>query len=322
MKKKNSNYIYIGLLVVLVLIYIGIKLGNVSPDKNFDSRSLAVDTTKVTKIFISSQSAPSGVTVEKVNGGWIVKGDSMQAEADINTVTNMLAELANLDIESVVASSPDKWKDYELTDSAATEVKVYDEKGNVLKDLYIGKLRFKRMKQAYGMGSNGVPYTFVREGNNDETYLVKGMLAITFNRNFTNLRNQMIAKLVKDKVNKISFTYPADSSFTLVKKDSIWWINGKDTADMNKVDSYLNMVGWLSDSHFDDKFKPTQDAIYTIKYEGNDFTPITIRAYQKDSMNYVINSTYNPKAYFVTIKEHLINRIYKPKSFFVKHKSK
>ncbi len=321
-KKKNNNSMYAGILLLLVLIYAGIKLTDFAPEKNFDTGSLAIDTAKVAKLYISSQAEPGGVYVIKENGKWIVKNDSMQADADINTVYSMLAELANMSIESIVATSPDKWKDYEVTDSSATEVKVFDADGNVIKDYYIGKFRFKRMETPYGAGTNGTPYTFVRTKDNDEVYLVKGMLAITFNRNFNNLRNQMICKLVKSQVNKIKFNMPADSGYFLTKKDSAWLINGKDTADFSKTDSYLNSVAWLSDSHFDDKFKPENDAIYTVSFEGEKMAPVTIRIYQKDSLNYVVNSSYNPNAFFVTLKEHLVNRLIKPVSFFVKKEKK
>ncbi len=317
--KNKQNLIYLGILIVLVLVYAGIKLGNYKPEKNFDSTSLALkDTAQIAKIYISSQSEPDGVYLIKNGNKWIVKKDSMQATADINTVASMLTELANLNIESVVATTPDKWKDYELTDSAATIVKLFDSKGNPLRDYYIGKFRFKRTKTPYGMGTNGTPFTFVRTGSSDDVYLVKGMLSITFNRNFNNLRNQMILKLVKNDVEKINFIMPKDSGYYLIKKDSAWYINGKDTADFSKVDSYMNMVGWLSDSHFDDNFKPVKDPVYTVTYEGKNFTPITIRIYQKDSLNYVINSTYNPESYFVTLKEHLVDRLIKPKDFFKK----
>lgn len=320
--KKNTNIIYAAVLLVLAVVYAYIKFGNVAPEKNFDSGSLAIDTSKVAKLFISSQAAPDGIYVEKKGDKWIVKDDSMEATADINTVATMLSELANLTIESVVATSPDKWKDYELTDSSATIVKVYDDKNNLLKEYYIGKFRFKRTKTPYGTGTNGTPYTFVRTNKNDEVYLVPGMLSITFNRDFNNMRNQMIVKLVKQDVEKIKFIMPQDSGYTLTKKDSVWLINSNDTANFNKVDSYLNMVGWLSDSHFDDHFIPKEDPLFVVNYEGKNFSPITVRIYQKDSLNYVINSSYNPDSYFVTIKENLVNRLIKPKSFFKKQNNK
>ncbi len=320
--KNKQNLIYFGVLIILVLIYAGIKLGNYKPEKNFDSTSLAIkDTAQIAKIYISSQSEPDGVYVIKNKGKWIVKKDSKHATADINMIASMLSELANLNIESVVATSPDKWKDYELTDSAATIVKLFDQNGNTIREYYIGKFRFKRTQTPNGMGTNGTPYTFVRTGASNDVYLVKGMLSITFNRNFNNLRNQMIAKLVKNDVNKINFTMP-DSGYYLVKKDSAWLINGKDSADFNKVDSYLNSVGWLSDSHFDDNFVPKKGPIYTVTYQGKNFTPITIRIYQKDSLNYVVNSTYNPESYFVTLKEHLVDRLIKQKDYFNKTEKK
>jgi hypothetical protein len=321
--KNKQNLIYGGILVLLIIIYAAIKLGNYKPEKNFDSTSIAImDTSKIAKIFISSQSEPNGVYVIKKGEKWIVKKDSLQATADINTVVSMLSELANLNIESVVATSSDKWKDYELTDSAATIVKLFDAQNNPIQELYIGKFRFKRTQTPYGAGTNGTPYTFVRTNKSDDVYLVKGMLSITFNRNFNNLRNQMILKLVKNDIEKIRYTMPQDTGYYLAKKDSAWLINGKDTADFNKVDSYLNMVGWLSDSHFDDNFVPKNDPVYTVTYEGKNFTPITIRIYQKDSLNYVVNSTYNPESYFVTLKEHLVDRLIKPKDFFVKTNKK
>jgi len=320
MKKiKNNNVVYAGILFLLILIYVGIKFSNISPESNFDSNSLAVDTTTVTKMFISSQAEPNGVYIEKVNGKWIVKNDSLQADADENTIYSMLSELANLKIESIVATSKEKWEEYEVTDSSATEIKVFDKDNNLLKNLFIGKFRFKRAETPYGAGTNGTPYTFVRTNENDNVYLVKGMLSITFNRNFNNLRNQMICKIVKSQVNNIEFIMAGDTGYSLTKKDSIWFINNKDTANLDKVESYLNSVAWLTDSHFDDKFKPKNDPIYIVTFRGNEMMPITIRFYQKDSLNYVVNSSYNPNSYFVTLKENLVNRLIKSKNYFLKN---
>ncbi len=302
MNKKNKNGIYLIILVVLIGVYLLVKyVINIAPESNFDMNMLSVDTAQVSGITIIQPKDKNPIKLKNNNGKWQVTQGDKTASADENTLKGIFSTLAEIKIQNLAATGKDKWKEFQLTDSLATEVQLFGSEGKLYKDFFIGKFSYKQNKSPYGQmyRNNVTGLTYVRLNNHDESFIVKGFLPMTFNRDFNNFRNQTLVKLDKNSIDKIVFNYPGDSSFVAEKTDSaLWVINQKDTANFKKVDQYLNILKWMRDIHFDDSFSPTQEAAYTIQYSGKNIQPVTIKIYQKDSANYVINSTQNPKAFF------------------------
>jgi len=313
MAKKNKNGIYLLILVVLIGIYLLVKYGiNIAPDSNFDMTALSVDTAKITAITIKQSKDKDLLKLTKTNGAWQVQQGSKIAPADSNTVRGIFGVLADMNIQNVAATSKDKWKDFQLTDSLATEVQLFDQTGQIIKDFYIGKFTYKQNPGGRMYGNNITGLTYVRLAKGDESFIVKGFLPMSFNRDFNSFRNQTIVRLDKNAVENLSFEYPADTGFVVSKADSaLWIINQKDTADFTKVNQYLGTLSWMRDGHFDDSFTPATDAVYTLQFSGKTLQPVTVRVYQKDSVNYVINSSQNPKAFFVSDKNGVLKRLLK-----------
>ncbi len=321
MAKKNKNGIYLLILIVLFGIYLLFKFViNTAPDSNFDLSMLSVDTAKIAAITIKQPKDKDPLKLTETDGKWQVTQAGKTAPADESTIKGIYSVLAEMKIQNVAATSQDKWKEFQLTDSLATEVQLFDQAGQILKDFYIGKFTYRQRNVYGGMYSNNVSgLTYVRLANRDESFIVRGFLPMSFNRDFNNFRNQTIVRLDKNAVENLSFTYPADTGFVVSKADSaVWMINKKDTADIKKVNQYLGMLSWVRDVKFDDNFTPSNDAVYTMQFSGKNFQPVTVRVYQKDSVNYIINSTQNPKTFFVSNKNGTLKRLLKTVSDFKK----
>jgi len=323
MAKKNKNGLYLLVLVILAGIFILVKYVFINkPDSNFDMNQLSVDTAKVASVSIKQPKDKAPIKLTKENGNWKVSQKNQSFDADASSIKGILGILAQLKIQSVAGITKDKWADYQLTDSAATNVQLFDGGGKILKDFYIGKFTYKQNKSPYGQryGRNNISgKTYIRLSNGSKSFIVNGFIPMSFNRDLNSFRNHTVAKIDKDNVNHIKFDYATDQSFELTKADSaVWMINQKDTADFNKISQYLNSIAWLRHMQFDDNFSPSTKAISTLTYEGKNMQPTTIRIYQKDSVNYVVNSSQNPKTFFSYKQDEVVKQLEKPVSAFMK----
>ncbi len=312
MNKKNKTKLYAIILGALFVIYILSKyVFNASPESNFDMDILKIDTTNVAKIYIKQKNDKDEIILYKNDGKWFVSQADKQSEADKSSIKSVLSLLANLKIENIAATDNSKWEDFKLTDSLATHIKVANNNGKVIKDLYIGKFTYNKSNNSYG-GVSG--FTYLRLANNTKSFSVRGFLPMTFNRDFNSFRNQTLLHLTKNNLSKVKFNYPADSSFTVTKADSAIWLINKDTVSKN-MEFYLSNIINIRQSKFDDNFKAIDAPIYSLEFFE---TPknITLNFYKKDSINYVINSSQNPQAFFVSNK-NLINKLLKSKSYFI-----
>lgn len=323
MTKKNKNGLYLLVLVILAGIFILGKYIIINkPDSNFDMYQLMVDTAKVVSISIQQPKDKKPIKLTKENGIWKVSQGDKTYDADNRDIKDVLDILAQLKIQSIASTSKDKWGDFQLSDSAATDVQLFDDGGKLLKDFYIGKFTYKPNNSTYGQkygGNNISGETYVRLSEGVESFIVNGFIPMLFNRDIDSFRNHTVVKIDKNKVENIKFNYTTNQGFELTKVDSaVWIINQKDTAYFNKITQYLNSIAWLSHSKFDDNFSPSDKAISTLTYEGKNMQPTTISIYQKDSVNYVVNSSQYPKIFFSYKQNEIDEQFKKTVSAFMK----
>ncbi len=324
MAKKNKNGLYFIVLVVLIGIFLLVKYVFVNkPNSNFDMNQLSIDTANVASISIKQPKDNEPIKLSKENGIWKASQGNQSYDADDNSIKGILGVLNELKIQNIAGTTEDKWKDYQLTDSAATDVQIFDAGGKLLKDIYIGKFTYKQNNSPYGQmyGQNNISgSTYVRLSSGPESFIVNGFIPMSFNRDLNSFRNQMVAKIDKNNVDHIKFDYTADQSFELTKTDSaLWMIDQKDTADFNKVSQYLSMMAMYRHMQFDDNFRPNDEAMCTLTYEGKNMQPTTIRVYQKDSVDYIVNSSQYPKTFFSYKQNEVVSQLEKPISAFTKN---
>jgi hypothetical protein len=324
MSKRFDNkklILILAALVVILLLTVLIKI----PKQNATLRSDLVnaDTSAVTKIvFIPRASVGQPFDFTRESSGWILHKEDITSVPKKGAVDGIFNELLSLKPQNLAAADESAWKEYELTDSLATQVKFLDKKDKVLADIMIGKFTYRQVNNpyaAYGGGGNNIEGTsYVRLSGEKEIYAVNGFLSFSFSGNFDDWRDRTFVKCNRGDITKITFTLPADSSFVLEKRDSIWYAGNQPADSLNTI-NYLSTLGMLEGQTFRDNFKPAGDPVYRAVIEGNNMLNTMVRCYRDNATNeYILNSSMNPDVFYSSNRNALFSRVFKPESYFEK----
>jgi hypothetical protein len=248
-----------------------------------------IDTSEVTEIFIYPKSQNHNeVKLYKDIEGWRVtlpSGGSAKVAAQ--RISSLFEQLVAIIPKRLAARDESKWTELQV-DSTGSRVKVFQ--GSKLSlDLVIGRFSFQQPRTMN---------TFVRLYNDKDVYEVDGFLDMTFNQGANIFRDGTVIKSDYNTWSQIQFTYPADSSFKIIKSGNNWLLNGKAT-DSFKMANYLNRLANLSNSNFIDDIKidPVTASTFSLNITTSDMKFIEVKGYQ-DSTSFVIHSSENPEAWF------------------------
>jgi hypothetical protein len=133
-------------------------------------------------------------------------------------------------------------------------------------------------------------------------------------------RNRMVVKLDKKNLTKLSFIYPGDSSFMLLKKGSGWYLNDQ-PADSVLTEQWLNSLSFLTNGDFADEEALPFTFPFNLRIEGNNMNVIDVNG-AKDtvSKNYFVKSSANSSAVFGGASAGLFNQIFPGKNKFLESK--
>ncbi|NJM15844.1 MAG: DUF4340 domain-containing protein [Bacteroidales bacterium] len=309
---KTLGLIFAGLLGLVVIVMLA---DNKKGDRTFKSDLLELDTASVNKITIYPRTNPeSFIMLNKKAEGWEVEADGKVYPADNGSIANMLGELEKMKPKRIAATNKDNWNKFEVTDSLSTRVALYAGKGKE-QTFYIGKFSYQQPSQQnpYSYNQQGTMTSYVRIGGEKEVYAVDGFLSMTFNREAKDLRNKTVIAANSKDVTRLSFQYPADSSYSLYLENNNWMTDGI-MADSSSVASFINNITRTTSSNFVDEARPlSNSAVYKLTVEGNNLvSPIVVEAYPADStLGLLLTSSQNPGAYFSGNTSGLTNRIFK-----------
>jgi hypothetical protein len=321
-KKLNIKTLAI-VLVILIGAVIAVYLSDSKKgERSFRAKMVDTDTSRITSIIIYPKAEKeNAIELKKASEGWRVISGANTYNADEMMIRNMLKVLADLKPQRLAATEKSHWGEFDVTDSSATRVKLYTGK-KLATHLYVGRFSYQPPKNQnpYNYGQQGTMSTFVRLADEKSVYSVDGFLGMSFGRNVNDFRKKTVIRFNKEDLSRLSFTYPADSSFALVKEGNKWMINGL-LCDSASVAGYLNTLSMLSSSNFVDDQKPLNDmADFTLNIEGNNFaSPIVVKAFKADTVNrYLVSSSLNEGAYFSGKSNDLSDRIFAGKNKFFK----
>ncbi len=189
----------------------------------------------------------------------------------------------------LAARGESKWAEFQV-DSSGTRVQVFEGDDKTL-DIIFGRFSYQAQPKSIS--------TYVRLANDVDVYEVDGFLSITFNQGPDAFRDPTIVKSDFKKWQQLEFKYPADSSFTLVKNNGKWFINGTET-DSVKTINYLRRLANYSRNKFADdvEIADNESPAYVITITGEDTGPIILKAYVNDKGKYVVTTTVNPETKF------------------------
>jgi hypothetical protein len=304
--------VFLGLAGILVLTRV---FTAKKAERTLDADLVEIDTGRISNIYIYPQAEKGAELAFNRKGyAWTVSKDQLSAPADKSSIGHAMGELLNLKADRLVARSEDKWPEFHVNDSLGTRVLVKEGKKTTL-DMIIGRFNYQPPPGGYsGYGQQyGTGITYVRKSDEDEVYAVEGFLAMSFNQEFNNWRDQTICRLNKDQITKMVFEYPADSGFVAEKLDQHWTINGI-PADSTSMAQYLNGLSRKSHDEFADGFSPLSSPVYQVTIEGMNMAPLLIRVYAQVGDELILHSSINPESYFRIARDGLFKDIFKSSS--------
>jgi len=303
------------ILVILAAVFLIIDMMG-DKERSFRSDIIEVDTANITSVEISIPKDQVQIILSRTGSSsdWVVMSEGNKYPADVSVVKNILTQLNDIKAERVAATNKTKWDQFEVSDSTGTRVVLKEGKKEVA-DLYVGKFSYAQPPQ--GMQQNpyqqqrGKMTSFVRLTDEKEVYAVDGFLKMSYQSDVNSYRNKSLVNVGKEDISRLIFQYPDNQNFTVTKNNDQWLIDGQ-MADSASTVGYLNKIFRLTSSNFiDPSTVKTSDATYTLRIEGNNFTPIDLRAYPSDSTTqYVITSSINPGAEFDGAKSKLFEKVF------------
>lgn len=284
-------------------------------DRSFRSNLFTVDSARVNVITIypKGKMKPE-IMLVKTGNGWEIKSNNKSYTADTGAIQNILHLLAHVKPERVSGTDRSSWKELEITDSLSTRV-VVEQNKEVTADFRLGKISFMRNNamQEYGGNRNIIIMSHIRVAGDDRVYVVNGYLGSMFSGQLSQYRIRTVLRIDKTQLSKLTFSYPADSSFILVRNGNKWFVNDQ-PADSAAVEKYLNSIAYSVNSEF------TDDApFYThqLRLEGNSMPVIDVKgAFDAQSKRFFVNSSCNPSAIFGSANASLFHQVFVSKAGF------
>ena len=318
MKKINNKILLIVFLVLAMLAVIIYLYDRNKGERTFKSELFTVDSANVTSITIYPKGKINGtLNLVKTGKNWEVKYDNRSYPADTMTIRRLLQALVKVNAERVAATDRSGWKDLEITDSSSTRV-VVNKESEISADFRVGKVSFSRNDnpQEYGRNQNVIVKSHVRVAGDDRVYVVDGFLSMMFSDQPSMYRNRLVFRFNKNDLAKLTFIYPGDSSFQLVKSGSHWLVNDQ-PADSIKVENWLSSVANCTSSDFADEKTQPLTFPYALRIEGNNMKSIEVKgAADVVSKKYFVCSTFNPSATFGGSNAYLFNQVFPGKAKF------
>lgn len=313
MSGQFNNRVLWLVFLLLVTVFIVSRFTRVRQgDATLMTKVVSIDTSQVS-FFSLSPRAEGGQRIDFTRSaqGWSVTRGEVTAPASPQAVRNLLAEIALLRAEQLVSRDQEKWPDYHVNDSLGSRI-VIKEGNRVSLDLVVGRFQYQPPPQnnMNRYGQNQVSgKTYIRLAGEDAVYSVEGFFALSVNRAFNQWRNNIVSRVNSARLSSLRFEYPADSGYVARKTEDDWQVAGL-AADSASMEHYLNRLRNLTHSDFEDAFRPDGEADYRLTMEGDNMTPVIIRAFAVQDSTYLVNSSLNPSTWFRTRSEPLMHELY------------
>lgn len=237
---KTLTVIFVSLLVITGLVK---WIGSPSSSRAFQSRLVEVDTAAVNRMVIESLTQDRTVTLSREETSWKVTGDAAgdSYPADDGSIQRAIEQLNGLNVKSVATRDPEKYTRFKV-DSTGTKVSLYNN-NDLLSSIIIGA------PQVVGRREFN---SYVRPVDDKAVYAVEGFLSSTFNRDVEDWRDKVVWDVERDKISRIDFMFPADSSYSVERAGENNWISREDTLKQYEISSILNRLSTLRASGFVD----------------------------------------------------------------------
>ncbi|RLC54057.1 MAG: hypothetical protein DRH89_09920, partial [Candidatus Cloacimonadota bacterium] len=201
MNKKQK--IYIGILVVLIIVFLITKMGNnVEKRINF----FQVDSTKIKTIEISN--IKDTLRLSKQNDMWKIVYP-FENDANEYQIKNIFSKVLKVKTSNLpISESESSFDTYKVTNSQGTWIKFIDENKNVLDEAIIGK-------------SSSSKTTPVRRPDKAKIFKLEDNLNYIITANTDYWREKTILEIEENNISKISVICDK-YAYELFSSDSLW----------------------------------------------------------------------------------------------------
>lgn len=283
MKKINNRTLIITFSVLVAIFVLTRLFRTPGLDSNLDGSTFKVDTAEITEIRLRPKKDSAEIRLVRTGNQWNATYNDIRADVPTGKIRNLLDVIHRLKPERVVSRKKEKWENYQVSDSSATDVSILHGDRTLLK-----------MKVGKESGNT----TYARVADENDIYALEGGIQSSFNTAFSDWRNHSFLRLTKNTVRAIEFSYPADSSFILEKRDKKWMI-GNRQADSTKVDAYLNRLVFKDHDSFADHFSSAKDPDVTITFRSEGNITHVVKGWRRSFDEWVMNSSLQPATYFL-----------------------
>ncbi len=227
------------LLLVLLVVLVGIywlvqsKEPVAPPDRPF----VSVDSAQVTSLRI--ETATDTVALAKRGGGWMLTYPR-EFPATVRTIDMALGKFAEMKKLSLITNKPDRFNEFQVSDSAGTKVTV--EAAGKTTVFYLGK------------GGPTATTCYARLDGSNDVWEIAGNQTPTFKRSARDWRDKSISEINRDNFVAFTFGYP-NETFSVTLVDTNWVANRgteKYDADKNQVDRVVGLLSKMSGVDFAD----------------------------------------------------------------------
>ncbi len=275
-------------------------------ESNYREVFVKVDSSSVSEIYIYPKAAPGEeIKFFKSGESWRVTNGKEESSVEAQTINSLFGSFANLKTKSLAATSNEQWENFLVGDTSANRIKFVSPSGNA--DIMVGKFAYNNETRSAS--------TYVRLRNEKEVYLVDGFLSFTVNQPFDSWRNRSLIRKGDQQWSKITFSYPGDSSFAILRDSTTWLLRG-DTAFSGE--SFVNEIAFLNGTHFAAKPSLPVTPIYRISIDGLNMNPVTVDFYPAgEEEKYFVKSSVNPETVFSDKDGALSAKLLRPLNYFI-----
>ena len=252
MNKKQT--IYIGILVVLVIMFLITKMGNnVEKRINF----FQADSAKIKTIEISNIKDTLRLSIK--NGAWMLVYP-FENPTNKYQINNLFSKVLNIKTSNLpVSESESSFDTYKVNNSQGTWIKFIDENNNVLDEAIIGK-------------SSSSKTTPARRPDDNKIYKLEDNINYIITAKSDNWREKTILEIEEYNISKISVLCDVNA-YELTPSDSLWhYVDDKSSlsVDFNNetLQEILSTLSTLTANGFvDNKFEEYKDKLITPDLE-------------------------------------------------------
>ncbi len=252
MNKRQK--LYIGILIVLVIVFLITKMGN-NIEKRI--RFFRADSVQIKTIEISN--IKNTLRLSKYNDKWMLVYP-FENPTNEYQIDNIFSKVLNVKTSNLpISENESSFDTYRVTNSQGTLIKFLDENNYVLDEAIIGK-------------SSSSKTTPARRSNDNKIFNLEENLNYIITTNTDNWREKIILEIEENSISKISILCD-ENAYELASSDSLWhYVDDKSTlgVDINNktLQGILSSLSKLTVNGFvDNKYELYRDKLISPALE-------------------------------------------------------